>query len=131
MATRRTYTDTPWEKQVGYCRAIRKGNFIAVSGTTSVTPDGTVWGENDAFQQAMRALETIIQALQSLGGSRKDILRTRMFVTDISRWKEFGRAHSEYFGDAPPATSMYEIKSLINPKMLIEIEADAICGEAK
>lgn len=112
--------------RVGYCRAIKKGNFIAVSGTTSVDEAGHVWGKGDGYLQAKRCLEIIQKALNEVGADLKDVVRTRMFVSDISLWEQYGRAHGEVFGEHPPATGMYEVKSLINPDMLIEIEADAI-----
>jgi isochorismate pyruvate lyase len=122
----RTFTHAPWESKVGYCRAIRMGNIIAVTGTTSLTEDGTVHAPNDAYSQAKRCLEIIEQSLSSLGANRTHIIRTRMFVTDISRWQDFGRAHGEFFDGCPPATTMVEVKALIDPQMLIEIEADAV-----
>jgi isochorismate pyruvate lyase len=129
MMTQRTYSGAPWEKQVGYCRAVKSGNFIAVSGTTSVDDLGQVWGRGDGYLQAKRCIEIIQKALKNFGADLKDVIRTRMFVSDISLWEQYGRAHREAFGDFPPATSMYEVKSLINPDMLIEIEADAVVSE--
>lgn len=126
MEIQRAFSGAPWEKSVGYCRAIKKGNFIAVSGTTSVDDAGAVWGKGDGYLQAKRCLGIIQKALNELGADVKDVIRTRMFVTDISRWEEYARAHGEVFGDHPPATGMYEVKSLINSDMLIEIEADAV-----
>ncbi len=102
------------------------GNTIAVTGTVSVDQDGNLYGDGDAYVQAMRSLEIIEKALAPLGATRENIIRTRMFVTDISKWQDYGRAHGEFFSDCPPATSMLEIKSLIHPQFLIEIEADAI-----
>jgi len=126
MVIKRTFTGAPWEKAVGYCRAVRSGSFIAISGTTSVNPDGSVHGAGEAYQQALRCFELIEKALNELHTNRKSIVRTRMFVTDISNWKEFGRAHAEFFADNPPATSMIEVKALINSQLLIEVEADAV-----
>lgn len=126
METKRTFTGAPWEKKVGYCRAIRMGNIIAVTGTTSLTEDGKVHAPSDGYAQAQRCLEIIEEAIKPLGGRRSNIIRTRMFVTDISLWEKFGKAHGEFFADHPPATSMIEIKALIDPNMLIEIEADAV-----
>lgn len=124
--TKRTFSNAPWEKKVGYCRAIRMGNIIAVTGTASIDEKGELYGLNDGYAQAKRCLDIIEKAITSLGVNRENIIRTRMFVTDIKRWEEFGRAHGEFFAGCPPATTMVEVKSLIDPKMLIEIEADAI-----
>lgn len=124
MPIQRTFSDAPWEKKVGYCRAIRSGSIIAVTGTTSLDEDGKVHAPGDAYAQAKRCLEIIEKAIKPLGADRNQIIRTRMFVTDISRWQEFGKAHGEFFADCPPATTMVEVKALIDPQMLIEIEAD-------
>ncbi len=124
----RVFSGAPWEKQVGYCRAVRRGNFISVSGTAPVDDHGGVFEPNDAYAQAKRCIEIIQKALRELGGDLSDVTRTRMFVTDVSRWQEFGKAHEEAFGKHPPATTMVEVKSLIAPEMLIEIEADALCS---
>lgn len=125
---KRTFTRAPWESQVGYCRAIRMGDTIAVTGTTSVDSTGSVIGPNDAYLQAKTCLEIIERSLIALGAGKRNILRTRLFVTDISRWREFGRAHAEFFADHPPTTSMIEVKGLIDPQLLVEIEADAIAS---
>ncbi len=122
----RTFSGAPWEKKVGYCRAIRIGNTIAVTGTAAVTEDGKVFAVGKPYEQAKRCLEIIEKAITPLGASRKDIIRTRIFVTNISKWQEFGRAHGEFFAHHPPATTMVEVKALIDPDMLVEIEADAI-----
>ena len=116
----------PWEKVVGYSRAVRTGPFIAVTGCASVGPDGELVGEGDAYAQAKRCIEVIAETLGKAGASLDDVIRTRMFVTDIERWEEVGRAHSEAFGDVMPATTMVEVSRLIDPRMLVEIEADAI-----
>lgn len=121
----RVFSGSPWEEKVGYCRAIRKQNFIAVSGTTSMK-DGKVFAPGDAYAQAMRCFEIITDALKELGARPNDVIRTRMFVTDISKWEAIGKAHAQVFGSHPPATSMYEIKSLIDPELLVEIEVDAV-----
>jgi len=123
--TSRYFSGAPWESKAAYCRAIRRGSLIAVSGTTAVDEHGEVMGVNDGYAQAKRCLEIIAQSLSEVGASLKDVTRTRMFVTDIARWEEFARAHRETFVNHPPATSMLEVKSLIHPWMLIEIEADA------
>lgn len=124
--TDRVFSGAPWEKRVGYCRAIRQGQNVYVSGTAPVDEDGEVFAPGDAYAQARRCLEIIEHALQSLKVDRASIVRTRMFVTDITRWAEFGRAHAEFFGQDVPATSMVEVCRLIDPAMLIEIEADAV-----
>jgi len=127
MEFQRTFSGAPWEAKVGYCRALRAGNMIYVTGTASVGEDGHCYAPGDAYAQTRRCLEIIQRALQALGADLKDVVRTRMFVTDITRWQEYGRAHGELFGNNPPTTTMVEVKSLIDPEMLIEIEADAVC----
>ncbi len=127
MKLERVFSGAPWEQRVGYCRAVRAGNLIFVTGTAPVAEGGGVFAPGDAHAQACRCFEIIQRALAGLGASMSDVVRTRMFVTDIRRWEEFGRAHAEFFRDHPPATSMIELKGLIDPAMLIEIEADAVC----
>jgi isochorismate pyruvate lyase len=122
----RVYSGAPWESQVGYCRAVRVGPHVAVSGTAPVGDDGAVVGANDAYVQTQRCIEIIANALHEAGGGLEHVVRTRMFVTDIGRWAEIGRAHQEAFGSHPPATTMVEVAGLIDPDMLVEIEADAI-----
>ena len=129
MGFHRAFSDAPWESKVGYCRALRASDHIYVTGTAPVADDGTVFAPGDGYAQARRCLEIIQQALRDLGADCEHVVRTRMFVTDIARWEEFGRAHAEFFADHPPATSMVEVKSLIDPTMLIEIEAEAVCGD--
>jgi isochorismate pyruvate lyase len=131
MSIRRVFTGAEWEKKVGYCRAVANGPFVAISGTAPVKPGGGTHAPGDPFAQAARCLEIIDAALRELGIDRTAIIRTRMFVTDIGAWAEFGRAHAAYVGDSPPATSMVEVKSLIARDMLIEIEADAIVPGAQ
>jgi len=126
LSFRRTFSGAPWEGEVGYCRALRAGNAIYVTGTAPVDPDGGVHAPGEAYPQAVRCLEIIQAALADLGGGLKDVVRTRMYVTDIDRWEDYGRAHREAFGDHPPATAMVEVRSLIHPDMLIEIEAEAV-----
>lgn len=126
MTRIRVYTKAPWEEAVGYCRAVRVGNHIAVTGTAPVAEDGSTFAPDDGYRQASRCLAIIDNALRQLGAARTDIVRTRMFVTDIDRWPEYGRAHKEFFGDSRPATTMVEVSRLIAEDMLIEIEVDAI-----
>jgi isochorismate pyruvate lyase len=121
-------TGSDWEPIVGYSRAVRVGNQVVVAGTAPVAEGGGTHAPGDAYAQAKRCLEIILKALEDAGASAQDVVRTRMFVTDISRWQEYGRAHGEVFGDVRPATSMLEVKGLIEPDMLIEIEADAVIG---
>ena len=125
----RSYSGAPWEERVGYCRALRAGNLIFVTGTAAVTETGEAFAPGDAEAQAGRCLEIIEGAIRDLGAGKTAIVRTRLFVTDISRWAEFGRAHREFFGDHRPATTMVEVKGLIDPEMLIEIEADAVVSD--
>jgi enamine deaminase RidA (YjgF/YER057c/UK114 family) len=130
MATefQRVTSGAVWEGLVGYCRAVKAGNLVFVTGTAPVDETGRgTFAPGDAEGQARRCLELIERALGQLGADRTRIVRTRLFVTDISRWAEFGRAHSAFFGaEHRPATTMVEVKALIDPAMLIEIEADAV-----
>ena len=128
MPFQRTYSGAPGEKQLGYCRAIRAGDLIYVTGTAPVADDGGVFARGDAYAQARRCLEIVRRALHELGADLSKVVLTRMFVTDITRWAEFGRAHRECFADSPPATTMVQVAALIHPDMLIEIEADAVCA---
>ncbi len=128
---RRTFSGAPWESRVGYCRAIRAGQHIYVTGTAPLAEGGGVHAPGDGYQQAKRCFEIMARALEDLGGGLSCVVRTRMFVTDISRWEEYGRAHAEFFADHPPATTMVEVKALIDPEMLIEVEADAVCNETR
>jgi enamine deaminase RidA (YjgF/YER057c/UK114 family) len=121
----RVSTGTKWEPLVGYSRAVRVGERIYVTGTTATDERGEIVGEGDAYAQAVQAIKNVERALAKLGAGLDHVVRTRMFVTDISRWEEYGRAHGEFFGDVLPATSMIEISRLIDPRMLVEIEADA------
>jgi enamine deaminase RidA (YjgF/YER057c/UK114 family) len=115
-----------WEPIVGYSRAVRVGPWVWVSGTTAATPDGGVIGGDDVGEQTREALRRIAAALQQVGAQLDHVVRTRMFVTDISRWDEIGRAHGEVFSIIRPASSMLEVARLIHPALLVEIEADAV-----
>ncbi|KAI9134098.1 isochorismate lyase [Acaryochloris sp. CCMEE 5410] len=121
----RVSSGAPWETQVGYCRAIQVGDQIHVSGTAPVDAQGQVVSA-DGYTQAHRCLEIIQTALQDLGTDTHAVVRTRMFVTDITQWQQFSQAHQEFFGDHPPATTMVQVSALIDPAILIEIEADAV-----
>jgi len=115
-----------WEDIVGYSRAVRIGNIIEVTGTVAVDDNNTVVGADNAYEQTKFAIQKIEKVLQRAGASLKDVVRTRMFVTDISRWEEYGKAHGEFFKDIKPCTSMIEISGLIAPEYLVEVEATAI-----
>lgn len=114
-----------WEGVVGYSRAVRVGNRVYVSGSTAAATDGSVIGANDAYAQTVQAILNVQSALNQAGAEIEHVVRTRMFVTDISRWEEYGRAHGEFFGAIRPCATMVEVRALIHPDMLIEIEADA------
>ncbi len=122
----RVFSGAPWESKVGYCRALAAGGLIFVTGTAPIAEDGTVFAPGDAYRQTRRCIDIIEKALVELGTDLRHVVRTRLFVTDISRWEEYGRAHGERFAAHPPTTTMVEVKSLIDPAMLIEIEADAV-----
>lgn len=127
MSKRQNITSgTSWEKTVGYSRAVRVGGIVEVAGTTAVDENGQVVGVDDPYQQTRHILTKIERALAEAGASLNDVVRTRMFVTDIRRWEEIGRAHGEFFREIQPAATMVEVKALIAPELLVEIEATAV-----
>lgn len=121
----RLRTDAQWAATVGYCRALRVGHRILVSGTAPVNPDGSTHAPGDPYRQMVRCLEIISEALEALGGSVNQVIRTRIYVTDVEKWEAVGRAHGEVFAGAPPVTTLVEVKGLVDPEMMVEVEAEA------
>lgn len=128
MARENISSGGPWEAVIGYSRAVKVGPYVHVSGTTATTPSGVV-GIGDPDEQTKQTLKTIESALAEAGAQMSQVVRTRIYLTDISRWEEVGRAHGEFFGEVRPATCMVEVSKLISPELLVEIEADAYIGE--
>lgn len=126
MARRRVSTESEWESRVGYSRAIRAGDRVLVSGTTATDDEGNPVAPGDAEVQTRRALETVVDALESAGAEREHVVRTRTYVTDVDDWETVGDVHAEFFADVRPAATLVEVSSLVGPKYVVEIEAEAV-----
>ena len=126
MARKLISSGGPWEALVGYSRAVRVGNLVFVAGTTAAEADGAIFGGDDAYLQTRRCFEIIERALAEAGATMAHVVRTRMFVTDISRWEEYSRGHGEYFREIRPAATMVQVSALMTAEMLVEIEVDAV-----
>ncbi|MBN1213447.1 MAG: RidA family protein [candidate division Zixibacteria bacterium] len=129
MKRRNIYSGSPFEAQIGFSRAVRIGSIVAVAGTAPIAPGGATACPGDAYGQARRCLEIIEKAVTEAGGRLTDIIRTRIYVTDMSRWEEIGHAHSEFFSDIRPVSTLVEVKGLARPDWLVEIEADCLISE--
>ena len=125
----RIKSGAPWEPVMGYCRAVRAGRIVAVSGSAAIDADGKLVGEGDMYEQSRQCIRVISKALETAGCTLDDVVRTRTYVTDIDQWEAVARAHSDVFGAAPPATTLVEVTRLIDPDMIVEIEADAVIAD--
>jgi enamine deaminase RidA (YjgF/YER057c/UK114 family) len=130
MARKQVFSGSPYEESIGFSRAVRVGNVITVSGTAPIMPDGSTASPGHAYGQTIRCLEIIKEAIEEAGGKLSDVVRTRLFVTDMSRWEDIGQAHGTFFRDIRPASTMVEVKGLVRDDWLVEIEADCIISES-